>query len=80
MKNDARSATQRSSSTETQRIVAKEVTERTGFEPAVGGEAYTGLANRRFRPLSHLSKVGRQNVLGAVQGLAKNTADWLSID
>jgi hypothetical protein len=24
--------------------------------------------------------VGRQNVLGAVQGLAKNTADWLSID
>src|SRR5687767_2507686 len=29
--------------------------ERTGFEPAVGFDPYTGLANRRFRPLSHLS-------------------------
>jgi hypothetical protein len=30
--------------------------ERTGFEPAVGFDPYTGLANRRFRPLSHLSR------------------------
>ena len=29
--------------------------ERTGFEPAVGFDPYTDLANRRFRPLSHLS-------------------------
>jgi hypothetical protein len=32
-------------------------TERTGFEPAVGYNPYTGLANRRFRPLSHLSRL-----------------------
>jgi hypothetical protein len=31
--------------------------ERTGFEPAVGFNPYTGLANRRYRPLSHLSKI-----------------------
>ena len=31
------------------------VTERTGFEPAVGFKPYDGLANRCFRPLSHLS-------------------------
>jgi hypothetical protein len=31
-------------------------TERTGFEPVVGFNPYTGLANRRYRPLSHLSK------------------------
>src|SRR5688500_162594 len=30
--------------------------ERTGFEPAVQFDPYTGLANRRFRPLSHLSE------------------------
>ena len=29
--------------------------ERTGFEPAEGSYPFTGLANRRFRPLSHLS-------------------------
>ena len=29
--------------------------ERTGFEPAVGCDTYTDLANRRYRPLSHLS-------------------------
>ncbi len=29
--------------------------ERTGFEPAVRFDPYIGLANRRFRPLSHLS-------------------------
>src|SRR5438874_2137315 len=31
-------------------------TERTGFEPVIGFYPYTGLANRRYRPLSHLSK------------------------
>jgi hypothetical protein len=31
-------------------------TERTGFEPVVGCNPYTGLANRRYRPLSHLSR------------------------
>lgn len=30
--------------------------ERTGFEPVVEFNPHTGLANRRFRPLSHLSK------------------------
>src|SRR4051812_32993885 len=30
--------------------------ERTGFEPAVGFDPYICLANRRFRPLSHLSR------------------------
>jgi hypothetical protein len=29
--------------------------ERTGFEPAEGFNPFTDLANRRFRPLSHLS-------------------------
>jgi hypothetical protein len=32
------------------------LTERTGFEPAVRFDPYTDLANRRYRPLSHLSK------------------------
>ncbi len=31
--------------------------ERTGFEPAEGCDPFTDLANRRFRPLSHLSKM-----------------------
>ncbi len=30
--------------------------ERTGFEPAEGCDPFTDLANRRFRPLSHLSE------------------------
>lgn len=30
--------------------------ERAGFEPAVGSKPYADLANRCFRPLSHLSK------------------------
>ncbi len=34
----------------------KSLAERTGFEPAVRFDPYTGLANRRFRPLSHLSR------------------------
>jgi hypothetical protein len=38
-------------------IVHKSEAERTGFEPAVGCYPYTDLANRRFRPLSHLSRV-----------------------
>ena len=35
--------------------VGKKVAERAGFEPAVAFEGYDGLANRCFRPLSHLS-------------------------
>jgi hypothetical protein len=31
------------------------ITERTGFEPAVGFDPYADLANRCYRPLSHLS-------------------------
>jgi hypothetical protein len=31
--------------------------ERTGFEPVEGCYTLTGLANRRYRPLSHLSKL-----------------------
>src|SRR5262249_33027374 len=31
--------------------------ERTGFEPVVECYPHTGLANRRFRPLSHLSGI-----------------------
>ena len=31
------------------------ITERGGFEPPIGFDTYNGLANRRFRPLSHLS-------------------------
>lgn len=33
----------------------KRLAERTGFEPAEGFDPFTDLANRRFRPLSHLS-------------------------
>jgi hypothetical protein len=36
------------------------VAERAGFEPAVAFEGYDGLANRCFRPLSHLSPLGRR--------------------
>src|SRR5262245_53283840 len=32
--------------------------ERGGFEPPVRFYSYNGLANRRFRPLSHLSRAG----------------------
>lgn len=32
-----------------------EVAERGGFEPPIRFYPYNGLANRRFRPLSHLS-------------------------
>ena len=33
----------------------RKLAERTGFEPAVGFDPYADLANRCFRPLSHLS-------------------------
>ena len=33
--------------------------ERTGFEPAEGNDPLTDLANRRFRPLSHLSEMSQ---------------------
>ena len=33
----------------------EELAERGGFEPPVRFYSYNGLANRRFRPLSHLS-------------------------
>ena len=35
----------------------RKLTERTGFEPAVRFDPYTDLANRRYRPLSHLSQI-----------------------
>ena len=31
-------------------------TETTGFEPVVRFDPYTDLANRRYRPLSHVSR------------------------
>ena len=44
--------------------------ERAGFEPAVRCDPYDDLANRCFRPLSHLSaRVGRDNepVIGGLR-------------
>ena len=37
------------------RLSAGKLAEREGFEPSVRFNPYNGLANRRFRPLSHLS-------------------------
>ena len=34
--------------------------EEAGFEPAVRGYPYVGLANRWFQPLTHSSKMGAQ--------------------
>jgi integrase len=42
-------------------------TERGGFEPPIGFDTYNGLANRRFRPLSHLS-----NRLAAREGSGRS--------
>jgi hypothetical protein len=39
------------------------LTERMGFEPMVGCDTHTDLANRRFRPLSHLSSNGTSDRL-----------------
>src|SRR5262249_60630196 len=36
-------------------VVSRCAAERTGFEPVEGCYPLTGLANRRYRPLSHLS-------------------------
>src|SRR5258708_6352641 len=36
--------------------------ERGGFEPPVHLKAYDGLANRCFRPLSHLSRISAHNL------------------
>ena len=41
----------------TVRVVWK-LAERGGFEPPIRFYSYNGLANRRFRPLSHLSRAG----------------------
>ncbi len=40
--------------------------ERTGFEPVMEVSPHTGLAIRRFRPLSHLSELGNDNDLGEI--------------
>ena len=40
----------------------KKMAEREGFEPSVRYYPYDGLANRCFRPLSHLSAVGYYNI------------------
>ena len=37
-------------------------TERTGFEPVMECYPHTGLANRRYRPLSHLSRANLQAI------------------
>jgi hypothetical protein len=39
-----------------------ELAERGGFEPPVQFNPYNGLANRRFRPLSHLSYTAVQSL------------------
>ena len=48
-------ALRKSLSTSDLRRASKIKAERTGFEPAEGCNPLTDLANRRFRPLSHLS-------------------------
>src|SRR3954469_6144430 len=40
--------------------VKEKLAERGGFEPPIRFYSYNGLANRRFRPLSHLSAQSRQ--------------------
>ena len=40
------------------KAVYEVLAERGGFEPPIGFNPYNGLANRRFRPLSHLSASG----------------------
>jgi hypothetical protein len=42
--------------------------ERGGFEPPVRFYPYNGLANRRFRPLSHLSKLPTHRLPPAFPG------------
>jgi hypothetical protein len=41
-------------------------TERTGFEPAEGFDPFTDLANRRIRPLCHLSRDGNETAADLV--------------
>jgi hypothetical protein len=49
--------------------------ERGGFEPPVRFYPYNGLANRRIRPLCHLSKLLRHSCLR----LSRNAAFTLSL-
>jgi hypothetical protein len=44
-------------------------TVREGFEPSVRFYSYNGLANRRFRPLSHLTNIFIINKLQNIYGL-----------
>ena len=41
--------------TNTRNLLKRQMAERGGFEPPVEVSPYDGLANRCFRPLSHLS-------------------------
>ena len=42
-------------------------TERAGFEPAERFDTFTGLANRRFQPLSHLSRCPARRTKATLQ-------------
>ena len=44
--------------------------ERGGFEPPVDLSTYDGLANRCFRPLSHLSVLGNPIITGVLWSLS----------
>ena len=45
--------------------IQRHLAERGGFEPPVQCYPYNGLANRRFRPLSHLSVIVNLRMDGA---------------
>ena len=48
------------------RWVFMDQAERTGFEPAEGFDPFTDLANRRIRPLCHLSRDGNETAANLV--------------
>jgi site-specific recombinase XerC len=53
-------------------------TERGGFEPPVRFDPYNGLANRRFRPLSHLSR-GHSQSIGSKRTVARLIPNYYQI-
>ena len=57
-------------------VVAEKLAERGGFEPPVRFYSYNGLANRRFRPLSHLSTGPGTHKMRGLQVNATNRAPW----
>ena len=58
-------------------ILQVDLAERGGFEPPIQFDPYSGLANRRFRPLSHLS--GRHRVPYQIARSGVNTNDSLGV-